>query len=59
MDINRTDEHGELGYYIGEPYWNNGYATEATQAVIKYSLEVLGCGAYSPRISPVTRRQGG
>ena len=42
MDTNRTDEHGELGYYIGKPYWNNGYATEATQAVIKYSFEVLG-----------------
>jgi len=42
MDINRTDEHGKLGYYIGKPYWNNGYATEATQAVIKYSFEVLG-----------------
>ena len=30
MDINQTDEHGELGYYIGKPYWNCGYTTEAT-----------------------------
>jgi len=41
MDINRTDEHGELGYYIGKPYWNYSYATEATQALIKYSFDVL------------------
>ncbi|MFC3073998.1 GNAT family N-acetyltransferase [Shinella pollutisoli] len=23
----------ELGYWLGEPYWNRGYATEAAQAV--------------------------
>ena len=59
MDINQTGEHGELGYYIGKPYWNNGYATEATQAVIRYSFEMLGYGAYSQPILPATRRQAG
>ncbi|MFB9910534.1 GNAT family N-acetyltransferase [Rhizobium paknamense] len=24
----------ELGYWLGEPYWNNGYATEAAHALI-------------------------
>ena len=42
MAIDQHHEHGELGYYIGKPYWNNGYATEATQAVIKYGFESLG-----------------
>jgi len=32
----------ELGYWIGKPYWNNGYCTEAAQAVIDYAFSVLG-----------------
>ena len=42
LRINQSDEHGELGYWIGKPYWNMGYATGATQAVIRYGFEVLG-----------------
>ena len=39
-----TQEHrrGELGYWIGKPYWNRGYATEAAQAVLRYGFETLG-----------------
>jgi len=37
-------EHGraEIGYWIGVPYWGNGYATEATRALIAYAFEELG-----------------
>ena len=31
----------ELGYWIGVPYWGNGYCTEAAMAVIRYGFEVL------------------
>ena len=39
----------QLGYWVGEPYWGQGYATEAGWAVIDYvfnktSIPVLGCG---------------
>jgi ribosomal-protein-alanine N-acetyltransferase len=37
-------EHGraEIGYWIGVPYWRNGYATEATRALIAYAFDELG-----------------
>ena len=28
----------ELGYWIGKPYWNRGYATEAAKAVVAYGF---------------------
>jgi RimJ/RimL family protein N-acetyltransferase len=38
------DDHrrAELGYWIGVPYWGNGYATEAARAVVKYGFGTLG-----------------
>ena len=29
---------GELAYWIGVPYWNNGYCTEAAEAVLRYGF---------------------
>ena len=37
----KQDESMELGYWVGKPYWNKGYCTEAAQAVLKYGFEVL------------------
>jgi 8-oxo-dGTP diphosphatase len=31
-----------LGYWLGQPYWGNGYAREAVAAVIDYGLRTLG-----------------
>lgn len=31
----------ELGYTIARPYWGQGYATEATQALVKFGFEQL------------------
>ena len=34
-------ERAELGYWIGKPYWKNGYCTEAGRAVLQYGFSVL------------------
>jgi RimJ/RimL family protein N-acetyltransferase len=32
----------EIGYWLGVPYWGNGYATEVTRAVIDHAFTNLG-----------------
>ncbi len=60
-------EHGrgELGYYVGKPYWNHGYATEAGRAVLKFGFEVLGlrrifaeCMSHNPASARVLEKLG-
>lgn len=34
----REDGHAELGYWIGVPYWGQGYATEAARALVAYGF---------------------
>ncbi|MGG0718738.1 GNAT family N-acetyltransferase [Robertmurraya massiliosenegalensis] len=33
-------KNGELAYWIGEPFWGNGYATEAAGAMIEFAFKV-------------------
>ncbi len=42
MDLSARHERGEFGYWIGQPYWNKGYCTEAAQAVLTYGFSLLG-----------------
>ncbi|WP_292522199.1 GNAT family N-acetyltransferase [Methanoculleus sp.] len=42
VEINRRHGRGELGYWVGRPYWGRGYATEAARAVIECGFSVLG-----------------
>jgi RimJ/RimL family protein N-acetyltransferase len=32
-------DRAELGYWIGKPFWGNGYATEAARSVVRYGFE--------------------
>ena len=32
----------EIGYWIGEEFWNKGYCTEAMREVVRYAFEVRG-----------------
>lgn len=37
-----SEEHAELGYWIGKPYWGLGYGTESVAALIRHAFEVDG-----------------
>ena len=39
QDVYRIN--AEIGYWIGEPYWGKGYATEAVRLLIKFAFEEL------------------
>src|ERR1035441_3861334 len=41
LRIEPDHRRAELGYWIGVPYWGNGYATEAARAVVKYGFGTL------------------
>ncbi len=36
------DDECELGYWIGKPFWGNGYMPEAGKCLIQYGFEKLG-----------------
>ncbi|WP_292334598.1 GNAT family protein [Mesorhizobium sp.] len=57
--LNATDRGLELGYWIGEPHWKKGYATEAAHALVdlafqRTSIQVLH--ASTRVINPASRR---
>ena len=57
--LNATDRGLELGYWIGEPYWKNGYATEAAHALVdlafaRTAVQVLHASCRV--INPASRR---
>jgi len=42
LQINQCHARAELAYWIGKPYWNSGYCTEAARAIVRYGFETLG-----------------
>jgi RimJ/RimL family protein N-acetyltransferase len=44
----RGEEHNpEIGYWIGEPFWRQGFATEAARALIDHAFSETGIDALS------------
>ncbi|MEP1231493.1 MAG: GNAT family N-acetyltransferase [Litorimonas sp.] len=37
-----TSDHFELGYWVGRPFWGQGYATEAASALIQHAQRTVG-----------------
>ena len=41
ISVNLRSQRAELGYWVGKPFWNHGYATEAVQALLTYAFNTL------------------
>ena len=55
-DVHRIG--GELGYWLGEACWGQGYATEAVRAMVPYGFATLGllrlqAAVYGPNVASV------
>ena len=42
LSLHLDHHRGELGYWIGKPYWGKGYATEAAHTILSYAFDDLG-----------------
>lgn len=45
LNIEGTPKRGELGYWIGVPYWGRGYASEAARELVRIVFEEQGLAA--------------
>jgi len=41
LTINERFNNAEMGYWIGVPYWNKGYCTEAARVLLDYGFNDL------------------
>ena len=41
LRVNERFNRAELGFWLGEPFWNQGYMSEAIPAVIKFGFREL------------------
>ena len=57
--VQKDNDAPEIGYWLGEPYWDRGIATEAVRALIDYAFGDLGLEALAAAarvVNPASRR---
>jgi ribosomal-protein-alanine N-acetyltransferase len=42
IEVRPDHRRGEIAYWIGRPYWWQGYATEAAKCLVQFGFETLG-----------------
>ncbi len=40
LSHDQRHRNGEMGYWVGEEFWGNGYATEAGKAVLNFAFDI-------------------
>jgi [ribosomal protein S5]-alanine N-acetyltransferase len=41
LTVEQRFSRAEIGYWVAEPFWNNGYTTEATKSIIEFGFDKL------------------
>ncbi len=41
LGIDKKHANAEMGYWIGKPYWGNGYCTESARLVLRHGFKNL------------------
>jgi RimJ/RimL family protein N-acetyltransferase len=57
--LNLKERGLEIGYWIGEPYWGRGYATEAAHALVDLAFRETGIAVLNASVrvvNPASRR---
>ena len=49
IHINKIHRLAEIGYWIGKPFWSQGYCTEAAREVLRYGFEALNLNRIQAR----------
>lgn len=49
LRIDSASRKAELGYWVGVPYWNEGFATEAASRLIEHAFEDLSLNRIAAR----------
>ncbi len=47
--VERRFDSAELGYWVGKPFWNKGYCTEAAVTLMKHGFDEVGLNRIAAR----------
>ena len=65
LHLDKSNNQAEVGYWLGEPHWGKGYATEGTREMVRFGFETLGLNRitsshyeYNPASGKVIEKSG-